>query len=74
MAVFVILNDVCEKDGPTAALTIAGTRDAIRWGYKSRKRDGALFERIENHPSKVEFVGPAGTILFANVCKCLHRA
>jgi hypothetical protein len=74
VAVFIILNDVSEKDGPTAALTIAGTREAIRQGYTSRKRDDAVFERMENLPSKVEFVGPAGTMLFANVAKCLHRA
>lgn len=77
LAVFIILNDVSEADGPTAALSISDTREMIRKGYKSRNRNDVhdvLFRAMDNHPAKAQLVGPAGTILFANVARCLHRA
>tara|TARA_Y100000588_G_C14201662_1_gene902771 strand:+ start:673 stop:1389 length:717 start_codon:yes stop_codon:yes gene_type:complete len=74
LAIFVLLNDVAANSGPTSALNISATRKAVRNGYNSRNMDDPLIDAIEADPSRVEMTGPAGTIMFINVAKCLHRA
>ena len=74
LAMFVLLNDLTHEGGPTAALNIPATKAVIRRGYTSRKLNGAMLNSIENDPAKREMVGPAGTIMFVNVARCLHRA
>ena len=74
LAIFVLLNAVSTDTGPTSALNISATKKFVRNGYKSRGSDGPLIDAIESHPSKVEMIGPAGTVMFVNVARCLHRA
>lgn len=74
LAIFMLLNDLDAEGGPTSALPIHATREAVRQGYASRKENEAMRSRIESHPSRVEMTGPAGTIMFVNVARCLHRA
>ena len=75
LAVFVILNDISTADGPTAALPLSASKDVVGHGYRYRNTmDDKMLRAIEEHPSKAEFVGPAGTVLFANTATCLHRA
>ncbi|MBT6537429.1 MAG: hypothetical protein HOK98_14740 [Rhodospirillaceae bacterium] len=74
LAIFVLLNDLGPDGGPTSAINISATKDVVRQGYTSRKESGHLTAQIENDPTRVEMTGPAGTIMFVNVARCLHRA
>lgn len=74
LAIFVLLNDLGPDGGPTSAINIPATKDVVRQGYASRKETGQLTAQIENDPTRVEMTGPAGTIMFVNVARCLHRA
>lgn len=74
LSLFVILNDVTDAEGPTAALSIPATKKIVRRGYRSRRDLRAVLPMIENHPEKTQMIGPAGTIAFVNVARCLHRA
>ncbi len=74
LAIFVLLNDVDSDGGPTSAINIPATKDIIRSGYASRKEAGQMTADIEANPHRVEMTGPAGTIMFVNVARCLHRA
>lgn len=74
LAMFVLLKDLAPDGGPTAALEIPATKAVVRGGYTSRKDSGEILRQIEESPSKLEMVGPAGTLLFVNVARCLHRA
>lgn len=74
LAMFVLLSDLTSEGGPTSALDIGATKSVVRRGYASRQKRGPLLDEIEAHPSRVEMTGPAGTIMFVNVARCLHRA
>lgn len=74
LAIFVLLNDVAANSGPTSALNISATRKAVRYGYNSWNMDDPLIDAIEADPSRVEMTGPARTIMFIYVAKCLHQA
>jgi hypothetical protein len=74
LAIFVLLNAVDSDGGPTSAINIPATKDIIRSGYASRKEAGQMTADIEANPHRVEMTGPAGTIMFVNVARCLHRA
>jgi hypothetical protein len=75
LAIFIILNDISTADGPTAALPLSGSKEMVKRGYRYRNTvDDTMLRALEDHPSKAEFIGPAGTVLFANTATCLHRA
>ncbi len=74
LAIFVLLSDLGPDGGPTSALDIPATKDVVRQGYASRKETGQMTTQLENSPAWVEMTGPAGTIMFVNVARCLHRA
>ena len=74
LAIFINVNDVTKDDGPTAIIGKRGSHDVMDMGYLSRSSYGEISKDIENHPGKAEFIGPAGTMIFTNTAKCIHRA
>lgn len=74
LAIFVLLNDIGPDGGPTSALDVPATKDMVREGYVSRKESRDMVQKIENHPAHTQMTGPAGTVMFVNVARCLHRA
>jgi len=70
----VYLTDVNDDDGPFSAQTLPRTRQLITMGFKSRNNPNISKEDLEDPRFANKFCAPAGTTLFCNTARCLHRA
>ena len=77
LALFVNLIDVTREQGPTMLIDKPTTRRFVRKFYRGRRDTGtvkALGEAIERDGHARTFIGAAGSMIFVQTTKCLHRA
>ena len=71
---FVALSDIDEASGPLHLLSRPRTRAILGKGFKSRDDYAIAVEEIEDPADLELFTGGVGSVMFANVTQCLHRA
>lgn len=73
---FIYLDDVEEKNGPLKILNIKKTTEIMKnFSYISRRKmDDNLKQKLSELDKNSSVICKAGTMVFANVTKCLHRA
>jgi hypothetical protein len=73
---FIYLDDVREENGPLKIIDIKKTKEIMRGnGYSSRRNINLEIKSfLDTLDKSASIICDAGTVVFANTTKCLHRA
>tara|TARA_R110002074_G_scaffold402247_1_gene605685 strand:- start:259913 stop:260815 length:903 start_codon:yes stop_codon:yes gene_type:complete len=74
LALFVNLVDVDENTGPTNAISKVKTKLLVRKHFSERNSFDPFAAYVDDERDVTRFIGPAGSVLFAQTTRCLHRA
>lgn len=71
---FIVLNEVTDKDGPFHIMPRRATHMALKKGYVVRENYGGAKDFMADPKNFTRLVGPPGTAILCRTSACFHRA